>query len=660
VNSRPRWTFVVFSLPIGASLVIQNAMSMVSTAMVGRLGTEPLAGFAAANAVVSILLALLFGLSTAIQTLTARARGAGDPESAEAALTAGLRLSIGTSAVLTVVSIAASPFALSLIVQDPQVVAEGARFLVSFSPILVFLGVNMSFSAYWNGIGAPRLVLLINLAQLPIHVMLGYVLTFGAAGFVGLGVFGTGLASTVAAAAASVMHFSVARRTASLRGRFAVRPRRSDHAALLRIGLPVSLQQPLAHLGMAMQLAIVARIGVADVAAANAIQSLMLMPVLASTGVGVAAATSVGEALGRGDPEDASRWGWFAAVLGALLLAPISLALVAEPDRVLGGFIGDPVIVRLAAVPLQIVGLSISIDALGRILNFALRGAGATRFASAASLGLLVLFQLPLTWFFGLELGYGLPGVMAVVLAREIVEAAVMAALWKLGRWRATEPRPSGSCGPSGRWPTLPEWMPPAALDRIAVMGGAGAGKSVLARELALRLDLPPIHLDRLRYAPAWRPVDVHVFRSRLSEAIHGGYWIADGSYPEVADLTLPEANLIVWLEQPMWLRIWRSWWKARTHEGHPRTDRPEGCRESFGWRYLREIVGFGRLTPALRDAIRAVAPGSTVLLLRGDRDLARFLEVIASPRVPSTFSSSPPSAPGTPGSSRSPRAVRR
>jgi putative MATE family efflux protein len=431
---------------MGGSLVIQSAMSMVTTAMVGRLGAAPLAGVAAANAVLSILLAMLYGLSTAIQALAARAHGAGEPRSAAAALRAGLRLSIGAGAALAVVSIAAGPLAIPLIVQDSRAIAEGMRFLVPFSPILVFLGVNMAFSAYWNGIGAPRLVLVINLAQLPVHVALNYVLTFGACGLAGRGAFGAGLASTVAAAAASALHLLIARRAAPVRDPSVAAPCRSDFGALLRIGLPISLQQPLAHVGLAAQLAIVARIGVGEAAAANAIHGLMSMPTLASTGVGVAGATCVGEALGRGDPEDATRWGWLAAVLGALLLAPLCVVLVAEPRWVLGGFIGDPAIVRLGGVPLQIVGLSTSIDAFGRVMNFALRGAGATRAPSAASLGLLVLFQLPLTWFFGLRLGFGLPGVMAVVLAREVAEATAMTAFWGTARWRAT-----GSRGPGAR-----------------------------------------------------------------------------------------------------------------------------------------------------------------------------------------------------------------
>src|SRR6478672_10266145 len=36
------------------------------------------------------------------------------------------------------------------------------------------------------------------------------------------------------------------------------------------------------------------------------------------------------------------------------------------------------------------------------------------------------------------------------------------------------------------------------AVERIAVIGGIGAGKSTLARELGARLELPVVHLDRL------------------------------------------------------------------------------------------------------------------------------------------------------------------
>lgn len=45
--------------------------------------------------------------------------------------------------------------------------------------------------------------------------------------------------------------------------------------------------------------------------------------------------------------------------------------------------------------------------------------------------------QLPLMWFVGLQLGYGLLGIAAVRLVPFIVEAGITTLLWRHGYWSA-------------------------------------------------------------------------------------------------------------------------------------------------------------------------------------------------------------------------------
>jgi len=160
---------------------------------------------------------------------------------------------------------------------------------------------------------------------------------------------------------------------------------------------------------------------------------------------------------------------------------------------------------------------------------------------------------------------------------------------------------------------------------RILVMGGAGAGKSTFARALGQQLGLPVTHLDRLRYDPGWRLVDRGLFVARLAELAATDAWVADGSYGESDTTLLPRADLVIWLDQPTPLRLYRSWRKA-SRKGQPRADRPDGCEEAFGWRYVWMIVSFGRWTPWLERRFRAAAPNARIVRLRGDREIARAL----------------------------------
>ena len=89
-------------------------------------------------------------------------------------------------------------------------------------------------------------------------------------------------------------------------------------------------------------------------------------------------------------------------------------------------------------------------------------------------------------------------------------------------------------------------------MRRVVILGNSGSGKSRLARALGVRLGLPVVHLDPLYYGPDWAHGDAEVFRRRVRDALAGEAWIVDGAFLAlVGDLTLPRAELVVWLQQP-------------------------------------------------------------------------------------------------------------
>jgi adenylate kinase family enzyme len=170
------------------------------------------------------------------------------------------------------------------------------------------------------------------------------------------------------------------------------------------------------------------------------------------------------------------------------------------------------------------------------------------------------------------------------------------------------------------------------AATRIAILGGAGAGKSTLARRLGQALGVPVIHLDRIVYGPGWARFEPELVRRQLVAAL-GDAWIVEGTYAETAELTLPHADLVLWLDQPAWRRLWRSWRKTCDHRGKPRADRPDGCEEGFDWRYARTVLSFGRWTRRMERWLGEASP-TPVVRLRDDRDIAWMLAQAAQPQL--------------------------
>jgi hypothetical protein len=67
-------------------------------------------------------------------------------------------------------------------------------------------------------------------------------------------------------------------------------------------------------------------------------------------------------------------------------------------------------------------------------------------------------------------------------------------------------------------------------VQRIAILGASGAGKTVIARQLGQLLGLPVTHLDQLRYDPDWNLVPEADFAAAQRQLVAGEAWIADGN----------------------------------------------------------------------------------------------------------------------------------
>jgi adenylate kinase family enzyme len=87
---------------------------------------------------------------------------------------------------------------------------------------------------------------------------------------------------------------------------------------------------------------------------------------------------------------------------------------------------------------------------------------------------------------------------------------------------------------------------------RIAVVGTSGAGKTTLAKRIAIEIGLPYVELDALHWGPGWQALGVSdpgEFARRVAAATAAEAWVVDGNYGAVRALVWDRATHLVWLD---------------------------------------------------------------------------------------------------------------
>lgn len=122
----------------------------------------------------------------------------------------------------------------------------------------------------------------------------------------------------------------------------------------------------------------------------------------------------------------------------------------------------------------------------------------------------------------------------------------------------------------------------PTAPRRIAVIGTTGSGKTTFSRRIAAVIGAPHIELDGLFHEANWVQAERDVFRARVSEAIAAPAWVTDGNYSSLLrDLIWPAADVLVWLDYPFRIVIWRLFLRTM-RRGLRRQELWNGNRESL------------------------------------------------------------------------------
>ena len=130
---------------------------------------------------------------------------------------------------------------------------------------------------------------------------------------------------------------------------------------------------------------------------------------------------------------------------------------------------------------------------------------------------------------------------------------------------------------------------------RILILGGCGAGKSTFAQSIGESIDIPIYHLDALYWKAGWKRPTKEEWDSKLSEIVNKDEWIIDGEYRDTLDERLEKADVIIFLDVPTVVRLYRVIKRRVIYSRKKRPDMHKDCEERLNKEFIRDVIRFNR-----------------------------------------------------------------
>lgn len=380
------------AVPALGALVAQPLFVLVDAAIVGTLGTLPLAGLGAAATLVSLVLGLCIFLAYATTSSVARRVGEGRWDAAVSEGVEGMALGLGLGVLLAVATWLLASRAVTALGASSEVTPYAVTYLhvVAFgfpAALVAMAGVGVL-----RGLQDTRTTLLVTLVVVSVNLALATFLVLG----LHLGIGGSAAATAAAETVQATAYVAVLVRVARLHG-VALRPSGLGMLAAARTGGPLFARTVALRSVFLLAAAVAARLGDADLAAYHVSFQVWMLLALAADALAIAGMALLGRYLGSGDPVGGRRVTGRLVRLGAAMGGALGLLVLLCVPWLPSLFSSDPVVRGLIAASLVVAALQQPLASPVFVLDGVLIGAGDGRWLAIAGVVMLAAFA-PAAW----------------------------------------------------------------------------------------------------------------------------------------------------------------------------------------------------------------------------------------------------------------------
>ena len=328
---------LIFSmaLPAMISMIINALYNIVDSIFVAKYSQDALAAVSLVYPLQMLVVAIGVGTGGGVNSLIARRLGERRQEAADLAAEHGVALAVVGGIAFFILGWGLSGVFIGAFGASEAV----STFAVQYSHLAVGMSIFVMISMMCEKIQQSGGNMIIPMCQgltgAIINIILDPLMIFGIGPFPEMGIRGAALATVLAQAVSVVVSLLVIRRErdgiALTRGDF--RPQRAVMGRILRIGVPVALQDGLIQIAFLFITVIANRRGLTDAAAVGIVEKIISFLFLVPSSMLSTVSALGAQCIGAGKPRRALQTLWYAIAIafGFGVLITIVIQFVAEP-----------------------------------------------------------------------------------------------------------------------------------------------------------------------------------------------------------------------------------------------------------------------------------------------------------------------------------------
>lgn len=436
-NVSPRISLFAITWPIFIELFLQVIMGSTDTIMLSHISDDAVAAVGVANQLIFLCILIFTLVSSGTAVVLSQYLGAGLIKETKTVTAISITLNLVIGLIISLLMVIFKTELLMLFHLTENIAAFGEQYLAIVGGTVFLQAVLITVSAILRANGYTRDAMMVSVIMNVIHLVGNAIFIFGLLGVPQMGVMGVSISTAISRAIALViiMKLLYDRIPINLKLRDYIMIDSIEIKKIMKIGIPAAGEQICFNISQLAITAIIAILGAASLTTRVYTQNIMSFILVFGLAMGQGTQILIGYKAGARDFDGAYRQLLKSLRISLIITVAIALVVAIFREPLLSLFTKDQEIVTLGST---LLFLCLILEP-GRTFNLVV--INSLRATGDANISLIMGFismwglTVPLAYFLGIYLGFGLPGIWVAFIVDEWFRGITMYFRWKSRAW---------------------------------------------------------------------------------------------------------------------------------------------------------------------------------------------------------------------------------